>query len=109
MWHYIFHKKEIHKFLQKKSVKFARAILINMTLIVIFSLIYINMKDHFVLISDPSKEVGILDCVLTATTVQAKVGTTNMRPTTPTSKIIMIMHQIIMLIAYIFAFMYFII
>ena len=69
--------------------------------VLLFGLIYISYKDHFVrdpaYTIDKKKEPELLDCLFLATTIQAGVGYSDLYPITDGAKIIMMLQQFIMI------------
>jgi len=78
-----------------------KTVLFQFLCVLLFGLIYLSFKEHFVRDSaftiDKKKEPEILDCLFLATTVQAGVGYSDLYPITDTSKIILIIQQFVMI------------
>jgi len=79
-------------------------IIFNFASIIIFSIIYINLKDEFVYnLSDNSKnkvQIQVIDFIMYASTIQSGVGLTDIMPNTFVSKLITIIQQYIMISSY---------
>jgi len=69
--------------------------------ILLFTPIYISLKNHFVrdpnYTTDNKKDSELLDCLFLATTIQAGVGYSDLYPITYIAKFILIVQQLIMI------------
>ena len=75
--------------------------------IIIFTLLYSIFSSHFEKMSN-EKEPELIDYFFLGTTIQAGVGISNMYPLNSVGKLIMILQQLIMMSANLFA-LYFIV
>ena len=89
-------------------------IIFNFACIVVFSIIYIYLEDHFICRSDKyklgnqeCKNKKIIDFVMFATTVQAGVGLSDLLPNTFLSKVVIILQQFIIISSYLFIIYFF--
>jgi hypothetical protein len=80
---------------------FLDVILIQFSFILLFSLIYYSLLEHFTS-SVKVHTLDYLDCLSLSTTIQAGIGLTNMQPKTDISIMLTTLHQIIMIISSIY-------
>jgi len=85
------------KIIYKKFVRLLSTFIINIVLIIVFAIIYLNISSEFISTYGEKHNITFLDCLMTSTTVQAGVGITNIMPITIVSKIALIIHQILMI------------
>ena len=87
------------------------SVIFNFLSIIIFSIIYINLKDEFVYnLSDNSKknpQLEVIDFIMYASTIQSGVGLTDIMPNSFLAKLITIIQQYIMISSYIFVLYFF--
>ena len=76
--------------------KVIQTVVFHFTCIVIFTLIYFILSDHFDKMSN-EKRPELIDYFFLGTTIQAGVGYTSLTPITPLAKVIMITQQFLML------------
>jgi hypothetical protein len=76
-----------------------RTFLFHITCIIIFTMIYYNLKDHFQ--RHTREDFYMIDYFLLSTTIQAGVGISDIYPISFYGKIFMIIQQIIMIMAHI--------
>jgi len=76
-----------------------RTFLFHITCIIIFTMIYYNLKDHFQ--RHTREDFYMIDYFLLSTTIQAGVGISDIYPISFYGKVFMIMQQIIMIMAHI--------
>ena len=83
-----------------------RVVIFDLICIIIFATLYYIDKDGF---NDKSNVINmsILDFILLSTTIQASVGISGMYPVGNTSKLLMILQQIIMISTHVFTIYFF--
>ena len=88
------------------------SIIFNFIIIIIFSIIYIYLKDEFIYnVSDKLKtnnRIQIIDLIMYTTTIQSGVGLTNIMPNSVLSKLVTMTQQYIMIGSYLFILYFFI-
>ena len=80
---------------------FLDVILIQLSFILVFSLIYYSLLDHFTS-SVKTHALDYLDCISLSTTIQAGIGLTNMLPQSDISILITTLQQIVVIISAIY-------
>jgi len=78
--------------------RFIKAIVIQISFIIVFSFIYYSIINDFKSVID-HHVIGYKDCVLISSTIQAGVGITNMLPLTQRSVAITVTQQILAIMA----------
>jgi hypothetical protein len=109
-------KKFLDAFLKYKNKRdlFLRAFSFNLIIIIIFTFIYYFLREEFTLnypskwMENNKKKINIFDCFLTSTSVQGRIGITNILPISDTSKSIMILHELIMIMSHLFGIIFFV-
>jgi hypothetical protein len=88
------------------------SIIFNFIIIIMFSIIYIYLKDEFIYnVSDKLKtnnRIQIIDLIMYTTTIQSGVGLTNIMPNSVLSKLVTMTQQYIMIGSYLFILYFFI-
>ena len=80
-----------------------RTVVFHMLCILLFSIIYLHFADDFEFNSGNNKKhKDFIDFFLLSTTVQAGVGVTGLYPASYSSKIAMILQQMLMLVTHVF-------
>ena len=74
--------------------RFIRAIIIQFSIILLFSVIYYNIIHDFKSVIDP-KKMDYMDCLLLSCTIQAGIGISTILPQTPTSISATILQQLL--------------
>ena len=83
-----------------------RTVCFHFLCIFIFGIIYYNIQYQFQH-KDEQRRKSILDYILLSTTIQAGVGFSHIYPNTNTSKSIMILQQILMIMTHVFTLYFF--
>jgi hypothetical protein len=96
------------KHLTHKWWLFIKTLLLNGVVILLFATSYFYNREGFILTYGPKRDIDFLDCLFTATTVQASVGITNLMPVAYTGQWLMILHQFVMILSHITAVAFFI-
>lgn len=65
-----------------------------------FTGIYYSLDKHFIMQGDT--EFSLIDCLALSTTIQSSVGITNVIPISNTSKIVMTIQQMLLIMIYVF-------
>ena len=84
-----------------------RIVLFHITCIIIFSFLYYNFITDFDNQFDKKIIPTLLDFILLATTIQVSVGLTEIYPKTNTTKILVLLQQLIMLSTNVFTIYFF--
>jgi hypothetical protein len=87
---------------------FIKTLLLNGLVILLFATSYFYNQKGFILTYGPKRKIEFLDCLFTATTVQASVGVSNLMPIAYTAQWLMILHQFVMILSHITAVAFFI-
>lgn len=66
----------------------------------LFTCIYYSLDKHFIM--PGKKELLLIDCFGLSITIQSSVGITNVIPITNTSKIVMMIQQMLLIMIYVF-------
>jgi hypothetical protein len=74
-----------------------RTILFHFTCIIFFATIYYNLADDFDDTNENKRNKTFLDYVMLAVTIQSGVGFSFLDPTTPATKLALIIQQLIMI------------
>jgi hypothetical protein len=85
------------KLLYLKIDRLIMTFILNISIIFIFAIIYLNISNDFFLTYGKNRNIDFIDCLLTSTSIQAGVGISNLMPLTTLSKVTMTIHQIIMI------------
>jgi hypothetical protein len=85
-----------------------RSILFHIICIIMFAIIYFLFKNEFEYLNSKNNyRMNFLDFLFLSTTIQSGVGISGIAPTSSSTKILMIIQQIIMLSTYIFTIYFF--
>jgi hypothetical protein len=74
-----------------------RTILFHLTCIIVFATIYYNLADDFDDTNENKRNKTFLDYVMLAVTIQSGVGFSFLDPTSPATKLALIIQQLIMI------------
>lgn len=106
--------EDLLKIKNKKDI-LLRSFLFNLVIIIIFTIFYFLLRDEFTLNyhtkwmkNNRDNNVTFLDCLLTATSVQGRIGITNILPISTKSKILMVIHELVMILSHLFGIIFFI-
>lgn len=79
---------------------FLRTILLNVFMIIIFAIIYLQISNEFVLLYKEHLKVTFIDCLFMSTNIQSSTGMTTIMPITNRSKSYIIIHQLVTIICH---------
>ena len=85
----------------KYNSSFFDVILIQFSLILVFSLIYYSLLAHFTS-SVKIDKLDYIDCLSLSTTIQAGIGLTSMHPQTHITILVTTLHQMVMILSSIY-------
>jgi hypothetical protein len=78
-----------------------RAVVFHIVCIMLFAFVYFSFKFDFEHLSNKNK-INFIDFLLLSTTIQAGVGISTINPITSTTKILIILQQILMISTHVF-------